>query len=56
MDYSSEYEGKEGKKVVKEKLLNPHDSLPIGEFAIGTNTREFFVFVRNIIWNQSYRY
>ena len=41
MDYSSEYEGKEGKKVVKEKLLNPHDSLPIGEFAIGTNTRAF---------------
>ena len=33
VDYSSEYEGKEGKKVVKEKLLNPHDSLPIGEFA-----------------------
>lgn len=41
VDYSSEYEGKEGKKVVKEKLLNPHDSLPIGEFAIGTNTRAF---------------
>lgn len=41
VDYSSEYDGKEGKEVVKEKLLNPHDSLPIGEFAIGTNTRAF---------------
>ncbi len=28
----------QGKKYVHENLLLPHDSLPIGEFAIGTNT------------------
>ena len=28
----------EGKKYIHENLLLPHDSLPIGEFAIGTNT------------------
>ncbi len=28
----------EGKKFIHENLLLPHDTLPIGEFAIGTNT------------------
>ncbi len=28
----------EGKKFIQENLLLPHDTLPIGEFAIGTNT------------------
>ncbi len=28
----------EGKKYIHENLLLPHDTLPIGEFAIGTNT------------------
>lgn len=41
IDYSSEYDGKEGKDIVRDKLLSPHTSLPIGEFAIGTNTRAF---------------
>lgn len=41
VDYSSEYDGKEEKDIVQKKLLSPHTSLPIGEFAIGTNTRAF---------------
>lgn len=31
----------EGKKLIKEKLLHHHDSLPMGEFAIGTNTTAY---------------
>ncbi|MDY0151912.1 MAG: aminopeptidase [Candidatus Cloacimonas sp.] len=31
----------EGKKYMHENLLLPHDSLPIGEFAIGTNTTAY---------------
>lgn len=33
----------EGKKYIHENLLLPHDSLPIGEFAIGTNTLAYKV-------------
>lgn len=29
------------KRYIKENLMNNHDSLPIGEFAIGTNTRAY---------------
>jgi len=31
----------EGKKYIHENLLLPHKSLPIGEFAIGTNTTAY---------------
>ena len=31
----------ENKKLIKEKLLANHDTLPMGEFAIGTNTTAF---------------
>ena len=31
----------EGKRYIKENILNNHDTLPIGEFAIGTNTSAF---------------
>lgn len=31
----------EGKKLIKEKILNSHESLPMGEFAIGTNTTAY---------------
>ena len=39
-DYTcSNYENEEdGKRYIKENILFNHDSLPIGEFAIGTNT------------------
>jgi hypothetical protein len=42
-DYScTNYEDpEEGKKYVFENLLLPHKSLPIGEFAIGTNTAAY---------------
>ncbi len=33
----------ENKRYVKENLLHHHDSLPIGEFAIGTNTTAYVV-------------
>ncbi|MBQ9990353.1 MAG: aminopeptidase, partial [Lachnospiraceae bacterium] len=33
----------EGKKLIKEKLLHHHDSLPMGEFAIGTNTTAYMM-------------
>ena len=33
----------EGKKYIHENLLLPHDTLPIGEFAIGTNTLAYQV-------------
>jgi len=31
----------ENKKYVHENLIHPHDSLPLGEFAIGTNTTAY---------------
>lgn len=31
----------EGRRLIKEKLLHHHDSLPMGEFAIGTNTTAY---------------
>lgn len=43
VDYSSEYNGKEGQNSIRDNLLRPHTSLPIGEFAIGTNTRAFHI-------------
>ncbi|HOZ00248.1 MAG TPA: aminopeptidase [Candidatus Syntrophosphaera sp.] len=33
----------EGKKYIQENLLLPHESLPIGEFAIGTNTLAYMI-------------
>lgn len=33
----------EGKKFIKSNLLHNHDSLPMGEFAIGTNTTAYVV-------------
>ena len=42
-DYGcSNYEDKDkGKRIIKENILYNHDTLPIGEFAIGTNTSAF---------------
>ncbi|MDD7026160.1 MAG: aminopeptidase [Lachnospiraceae bacterium] len=42
-DYSCDNfdDPKEGRKLMKEKLLYHHDSLPLGEFAIGTNTTAY---------------
>lgn len=42
-DYScTNYDDPEkGKKYIHENLLLPHDTLPIGEFAIGTNTTAY---------------
>ena len=42
-DYGcSNYEDKEeGRRYIKENVLYNHDTLPIGEFAIGTNTSAF---------------
>jgi len=31
----------ENKSYIKENLLDPHETLPMGEFAIGTNTRAY---------------
>lgn len=33
----------QGKRYIYENLLHPHDSLPMGEFAIGTNTQALCV-------------
>ncbi len=33
----------ENKKYIKENLLFPHDTLPLGEFAIGTNTLAYVI-------------
>ncbi len=42
-DYScSNYEDEEaGRKYIRENILHNHDTLPIGEFAIGTNTAAY---------------
>lgn len=38
------FEDKEaGKKYIKDNVLNHHESLPMGEFAIGTNTTAYIV-------------
>ncbi|MBQ4559521.1 MAG: aminopeptidase [Tyzzerella sp.] len=44
-DYScSNFEdAEEGKKFIKSNLLHNHDTLPMGEFAIGTNTTAYVV-------------
>ncbi len=45
VDYScSNFESEEeGKKFIKSNLLHNHETLPIGEFAIGTNTTAYVV-------------
>ena len=45
VDYScSNFEdAEEGKKFIKSNLLHNHDALPMGEFAIGTNTTAYVV-------------
>ena len=45
IDYScSNFEDvEEGKKFIKSNLLHNHDTLPMGEFAIGTNTTAYVV-------------
>ena len=42
-DYSCDNgeQAEEGRKLIKEKLFHHHDSLPMGEFAIGTNTTAY---------------
>jgi len=34
-------DAEQNRKYIHENLLRPHDTLPIGEFAIGTNTRAY---------------
>lgn len=34
-------EAEQNRKYIHENLLRPHDTLPIGEFAIGTNTKAY---------------
>ena len=34
---------KEGKKLIRQQILKNHDTLPMGEFAIGTNTTAYAV-------------
>jgi aminopeptidase len=41
----------ENKRYVKQNLLHPHDSLPLGEFAIGTNTLAYVVARKHNILN-----
>ena len=36
-------DAEEGKKFIKSNLLHNHDTLPMGEFAIGTNTTAYVV-------------
>lgn len=36
-------DAEEGKKYIKENILANHDTLPLGEFAIGTNTTAYVV-------------
>ena len=45
VDYSCDNfeDPKQGKGYVYENLLHPHDTLPMGEFAIGTNTQAYCV-------------
>ena len=33
----------EGKKLIRQQILKNHDTLPMGEFAIGTNTTAYAV-------------
>lgn len=42
-DYSCENfdNPEEGKKLIRQQILKNHDSLPLGEFAIGTNTAAY---------------
>ncbi|MFR7445317.1 MAG: hypothetical protein ACLUUO_20230 [Sellimonas intestinalis] len=41
MDFSCEEDGRETKGPILESLFYPYETLPVGEFAIGTNTRAF---------------
>ena len=52
--YSCENFGteEENKKYIREKILHNHDSLPIGEFAIGTNTTAYAMANRFGIWDR----
>ena len=45
MDYSCSNfaDKKEGKRYIKDNVLHNHDTLPMGEFAIGTNTTAYVV-------------
>ena len=36
-------DAEQGKQYIYENLLHPHDTLPMGEFAIGTNTQAYCV-------------
>lgn len=42
----------EGHELVKEKILNHHESLPMGEFAIGTNTLAYRMAKKYGIFNK----
>jgi len=42
---------KENKKYIEENLLFPHKTLPIGEFAIGTNTLAYVIAKKHKIMN-----
>ena len=42
----------ENRKYIREKILHNHESLPIGEFAIGTNTTAYAMANRFGIWDK----
>ena len=42
----------ENREYIREKILYNHDSLPIGEFAIGTNTTAYALAERLDIWDK----
>ncbi len=44
-------EEKDNKKYIEENLLFPHKTLPLGEFAIGTNTLAYVIAKRHNIMN-----
>lgn len=41
VSYSCDREDNDGREYIRENILKCHDSLPIGEFAIGTNTAAY---------------
>lgn len=42
----------EGRKYIEDTLLHPYKTLPMGEFAIGTNTRAYVMADRYQIWDK----
>jgi len=41
----------EGRKLVIQEIMNQHESLPLGEFAIGTNTTAYAMAEKYLLEN-----